>query len=372
MFIKTLKQVLPYLLKAKITPMIIGPHGIGKSQAINQFTNEQEIGFIDLRLGNMEVGDLLGLADFAKDAKGNNVATKFMVPSWFPTDPDSKGILFLDEINRAKRDTLQAIFQLILDHKIHEYSLPEGWHVVAAMNPNTEDFIVTDLSDKALLSRFCHIKLTPSSSEWFEYADKKGFDVNLVGFLKEQPDLLQGPTEDFSIDDYTKPNRRAWEAVSRLMALETPQNLLQELAYGLVGMAATTAFMESLKNADKPLTAEDVLKHFTKVEDKIKKYSDYTTGARKDLISYTSTDVLSYIKKVGDKVTKTEEKNLLKYLKTIPVESSFTLCRDLFLEENVRDALTNDEDLKNLYKKAKGLDKLKNPATEAEKTEDKK
>ena len=183
MNIKKFKEAMPYLIQANVATLIQGHHGVGKSQAVKQYCDENGYGFVDLRLGTQDVGDLLGLADFELDAKGNKIATKFMRPTWFPVDPASKGIIFLDEINRGRRDVLQAVFQLCLDKKIHEYALPKGWHVVAAMNPSTEDYIVTDISDKAFLDRFCHIKLSPSKQEWFDYAKKTKMNAELVQFV---------------------------------------------------------------------------------------------------------------------------------------------------------------------------------------------
>ena len=137
MKIQTLKECLPYLFEANIATLVIGHHGVGKSQAVAQYAKEQKIGFMDLRLGTQDVGDLLGLAEFVtelqpytftnpetgKEETGTRevkVATKFMRPDWFPTDPDSKGIIFMDEINRARRDVLQAVFQLVLDKWRHQ------------------------------------------------------------------------------------------------------------------------------------------------------------------------------------------------------------------------------------------------------------
>ena len=68
MNIKQLKESIPFLVKANIATMVVGHHGIGKSQAVKQYCDEQGIGFIDLRLGTQDVGDLLGLADSDRPA----------------------------------------------------------------------------------------------------------------------------------------------------------------------------------------------------------------------------------------------------------------------------------------------------------------
>jgi len=361
MQITTLKQSLPYLMKANITALLWGHFGIGKSQAVAQFCEENEYKFVDLRLGTQEVGDLLGLADFTTDKEGNKVATKFMSPDWLVSlisycneNPKSAAIIFLDELNRARRDVLQAVFQLVLDKRMHTVKLPPNCYVMAASNPNTEDYIVADIGDKAFMDRFCHIKLTPSSKEWFEYADSKNFDNDLVNFLKSQPDMLQSKLTDFNLDD-VKPSRRSWEMVNKLIKAKTPTNLLQELSFGLVGHTATIAFIESMKNSDKPLTADDILNNYTEVRTKVKSYSNSDTGGRSDLLNYTGDNVVKFAEKSQKNLTKAQEENLDKFLTDIPTDLAFSLCRSLYRRPTFKNCIDNNETLKKMFLKAKNI-----------------
>lgn len=361
MQIRTMKEALPYLFKANIPTLLWGRHGIGKSQSIYQVSQElkynhpvkgnQSFGFIDLRLGNMEVGDLLGLADFEVDANGNKVSTKFMRPSWLPNDPDSCGILFLDEINRARRDVLQAAFQLVLDKKIHEYCLPKGWVVVGACNPNTDEYIVTDIGDAAFLDRFCHIKLTPTVSEWVDHANKQQYDSDILGFIQEQPEMLASKGEDFDLE--VKPSQRSWEFVNRLINTKAPVNILQELTIGIVGTATAIAFMESRKTSDKPFTASQVLKEFASIKERVKKYSNPKDN-RLDLLKATCDNLLRYADKADKALSETERNNLLGFLKTIPAEMMFANVKELYYKETFQKALDGDEELKNILLKARG------------------
>lgn len=379
MNIKTFKEALPFLFQSNIATLVIGHHGVGKSQGVKQYTEEnpyvhpklgkQPMGFVDLRLGTQDVGDLLGLADFVSrpvettvtgdDGKPKKVtvmekvATTFFRPEWFPNDPDSQGIIFLDEINRGRRDVLQAVFQLVLDKKLHRYSLPKGWHVVAAMNPSTDDYIVTDISDKAFLDRFCHIKLSPSKQEFFDYAKGRKFEPELIQFLQDQPTLLQGDLEEFSLD--VKPSRRSWEAVDRLLKNKTPVNLLRELANGLVGPAAGSAFIKSLSDTDKPISGKEILENFSKYVKKIKEYSNAKTGGRQDMIKYTCDSLLEGISGRKEQFTKDEAKNLEAFLIEIPKELSFDLCRQLYMEGICRPIIDNSQKLLELLANARKI-----------------
>lgn len=346
MNIKNLKEALPYIFEANLATMIVGHHGIGKSQAVKQYTEENNLEFIDLRLGTQDVGDLLGLADFERDSGGNLVATKFMRPDWFPTG--GKGIIFLDEVNRATRPVLQAVFQLVLDKRLHRYELPKGWHVIAAMNPSTQDYIVTDISDKAFMDRFCHIKLSPSKQEFFSYAEDRKFNPELLSFLRNQPELLQDQLEEFSLE--VTPSRRSWDAVNRLLSIsetgkkKIPQFLLQELCKGLVGTSAAGALIKALNSKEKPITGEQILKDYEKYQKRILSYKDVKTN-RIDALKFTSDDLEKEISERKKKLTDKEQKNLASFLWDLPRDLSFDLCRSLYLEDISRPVIDNNIEL---------------------------
>ena len=354
MNINAFKDSLPYLIKARIPALLIGHHGIGKTEGVRQFTVENKYKLQILNLGTQDVGDLIGLADFLKDAKGNNIATKFMIPDWAKEmyefcsqNPDKIGVLFLDEINRAKRDVLQVIFPLLLEKRMHNLTFPENFYVLSAMNPNTDDYIVTDISDKALLDRFCHIKLAPSKQEFFEYAKKRGFDSGILQFLSEQPKMLQAELEAFDLE--VKPSRRSWEHVDRLLKAKTPLNLLRELGNGLVGTVATTAFIKSLSDADKPISAKDILENFPELEKRIKAYSNAKTGGRMDMLKWTCDSIVEMAQTRKDKLSAPEAKNLTEFLVTIPKDLAYDLCRTIYLDDVTRPVIDESKELLKIF-----------------------
>lgn len=320
-----IKKALPYLFRNKVTGMLIGQHGVGKSTAIREYALEQGIGFIDLRLGQMEVGDLLGLPEITTDKHGEKI-TVFAKPKWFPTE--GEGVLFLDEINRSKRDVIQAVFQLVLDRKLHDYTLPEGWQVVAAANPSTDDYQTLDLSDKAFNDRFCHIKVTSSYQDFIDYGSTKEFNKTVLNFISNHPGMLRGKTEDFTLK-MVEPSDRSWETVSRLSNdKEMPEEILNELVTGIVGIEAAVAFMAWKKTAEKPIDGLEVLKNYKKVQDAVKSQAD-AASYRPDLLNDTQQQIINYIvkKKETDKeLTAKEYDNLVAFMMDLP--------NDLFTEFN--------------------------------------
>lgn len=329
MNIKEFKQFLPYAFKTNLSVMLHGQHGIGKSQAIKQFALENGMQFVDRRLSQMESGDLLGLPDVSGEV------TRYKIPSWLPTDPNSKGILFLDELNRARRDVLQGIFQLALDRELGDYRLPEGWHVVSAVNPNTDAYVVTDILDKALEDRFIHIKLTPTLAEFFDFQKQNGAaDQDFISFL--QADGNDKFVEDATLSSFSvekRGSRRSNEAAARLIKNGLPESLLIEALSGLVGITAATSFVSWKKeNNVKPFTGFEIARDYATIKAKVKEYADPASGnMRHDVIVTTADNVRSYIENNYETLQGNQvmTDNLVAFVSDIPKDIGFNLLTKL-------------------------------------------
>jgi MoxR-like ATPase len=327
MNINQVKEAVPFLAKHKIVGNLIGMHGVGKSTGVREYAEEAGIGFIDLRLGQMEVGDLLGLPEITTDKNGDKI-TVFARPKWFPTE--GEGVLFLDEINRAKRDVIQAVFQLVLDRKLHDYVLPPGWAVMSAMNPNTADYQTLDLSDRAFLDRFCHIKIASNYEDFINYGTSKGLDKAVTGFIQAHPGMLRDKTEEFNLN-FVTPSDRSWTTVARLSQDNTiPEHMLNELVTGLVGTEAATAFLAYKRKAEKPVAGADVLKNYKKVQATILDQCS-EKNYRADMISTTTKEIVDIIKarpETDEPATK-EFDNLVAFMNDITDDIFVTFAKDL-------------------------------------------
>lgn len=321
MNIKEFKEVLPYAFEAGLSVIVHGQHGIGKSQVVKQFAKENGLEFIDRRLSQMEAGDLIGLPDVSGDV------TQYKTPSWLPRDPDSKGILFLDELNRARRDVLQGVFQLVLDRSLGDYVLPSGWHIVSAVNPNTDAYVVTDVEDKALQDRFFHVKLTPTTEEFFAYQrNNPKVDQQYMSFLQLNETHLEDSTlSAFSIDK--KGSRRSNEAVGRILAKGLPEHLIMETMTGLVGIAAATNFLSwKVENNVFPFTGDEVFEKYSSIDKKVKEYTDPASGnMRHDIIKQTTENVYEYAMKNYQNIKPTNMDNLVAFLNDIPKDIKMSL-----------------------------------------------
>jgi len=237
--------------------MLVGKHGIGKSEIITHHYESQGIRVVALFLGQMsDPGDLIGLPH-KNEQTGK---TEFMPPYWFPTD-DKPVVLFLDELNRARPEILQSVMDLSLNRKLAGRSLPAGSRVIAAVNDG-EEYQLTDL-DPALVSRFNVYYFSPTVGEWLFWAKQHGVDDRVVTFIEKHPDELE-KNVDINKGTFDKtPDRRAWVRVSGLLKNSEgmDMNRLAKMVTGVVGARSASMFMQSL-NSSRMLTAADVLTDF--------------------------------------------------------------------------------------------------------------
>jgi hypothetical protein len=344
MKIAELKQLLPILFKHRITPFIHGGQGKGKTQTIKQVANELGLGFVHLHLATQEVGDLVGLLVHGKDG-----TVKHARPEWFPTA--NEGILFLDELNRAHPDVLQAMFSLITEGTIHTHKLPEGWHIVAAGNYNSNQFNVTDTSDAAWLSRFCHIDFQPSKEEFVTFAEYRNAET-VADFIRTHGELLeQAQTHKDTFDSIT-PNRRAWlEMIAPLESEESIEQFRYEVYSGIVGKTAATTFMTHKIHNEKRLSAKDVLNNYPKVSKKVQKMFEGNEN-RFDIVNSTVEEILTYLE--GKNVSNVYVENFKAFLLDIPLELGLKVIKRLSnLNWSQKNEILNSAEFVNQFKNVK-------------------
>lgn len=252
--------------------MLHAKHGVGKSSVVHQVAEElaEETGiphgFWDVRLSQCEVGDIKGLP--VKDEERDII--RFLKQEWWPRAQNSRGILFFDELNRASKDVLQAVFEICLDRRLDGEDLPDGWRVVSAVNSD-DDYDVVEL-DPALHDRWFHIDFDPSADEWMEWARGKNVHKAVVEFINRNQNLLDPPVGNLEAGR-VYPSRRSWVAFSDsllAMNLETRDDgMLTQCAKGWLGREIAVMFQKFITNEFSHLRPEEVVDTFDAVKDKV-------------------------------------------------------------------------------------------------------
>jgi len=251
--------------------LLVGRHGIGKSEILTRYFEHQGQKVVTLFLGQMaDPGDLIGLPTSVGE-KQQEARTQFIPPFWWPRE-ESPIVLFLDELNRARPELLQTVMDLVLNRTLAGKKLPAGSRVIAAINDGDE-YQLTHL-DPALVSRFNIYQFCPTVQEWLKWAELTKVDSRVINFLSLEGHWLDGIEGQPGIDSGLEktPDRRAWKRVSD--GIKTRPELNEEdldwLA-GIIGPQAASRFIGSLCGHT-ILTGAEVLQHFDECEAKLRKY----------------------------------------------------------------------------------------------------
>lgn len=181
-----MKQITPRQLKSILKEvafrgglpvMIWGAPGIGKSEIVRDAAREVALDILDLRLNYFEESDLLGIP--VKTASGMEFVKYSQLPS------GGNGVWFLDELTHARTSIQGLVFQLIQDHAIESYRVPEGWtHFVAASNRASHRSISNPMPS-GLYSRFIggHYELVPDLDDWMSWAISSNINPRVISFV---------------------------------------------------------------------------------------------------------------------------------------------------------------------------------------------
>lgn len=225
--------------------MLWGPPGVGKSQGvremakcITEITGKKTV-VTDVRLLLFNPVDLRGIPTSNTD----KTLAVWLRPQIFQMDPNPEiiNILFLDELSAAPQSVQAAAYQITLDRRVGEHSLPDNCIVLAAGNRVTDRSVATKMP-KALANRLMHIEIEGSFSSWFDWAERSGINKSVLEYLKKNRSHLFGFNP--ASDSLAFPTPRSWEMVSGIL---NDSELSTEEAYpliaGLIGPSAADSFI---------------------------------------------------------------------------------------------------------------------------------
>lgn len=316
MSIKTFLNVAE-VLPVETSVLLRGPHGIGKSQVVRQVATAFNLPVIDRRLSQMTEGDMVGLPST------DGEVTRFNPPDWYKRACTTPVCLFLDEINRATPEVMQAAFQVVLDRELNGWTLHSETRVFAAVN-NSAAYTVNEM-DPALLDRFWTIDLEPTVEDWLTWArnedahgEARVYSV-ISDFIAGNDKWLDSPKD--AEPGKVSPSRRSWERLSSALTKagitqsEEPANhpLFYPVCLGYIGTEATIAFNSFAKTIDSQVTGQEILSDYSKVKKKVKKL-----GAEKQniLIDKVTTYITKELKSLNDK----QGQNLRSFMNDLPGE----------------------------------------------------
>ena len=223
---------------------VLGPTGIGKSEVIHQVAMSFDMNVVDIRLLLWSLTDLKGIP-YPDDT---STYTRWLINDILPR-PDrdgDEGILLLEELDDAPKNVRAAAYQLTLDRRLGNYSLGDGWYIVATSNREQDGGAYT-APLAPLNDRFEIHEVEPDFKVWRDYAVKVGYNPLIVAYLSaNQTALYTFNPEETSDMVFATP--RSWAAVSDLLDSGLEGGLLRIKTEANIGASEADGFFRYVKN----------------------------------------------------------------------------------------------------------------------------
>ena len=305
--------------------MLWGPPGVGKSESlqtiskmVEEKTNKKVV-ITDVRLLLFNPVDLRGIPV-------PNATKEFAIwlkPQIFQMDSsdDIINILMLDEISAAPPSVQAAAYQITLDRKVGEHTLPDNCYIICAGN-RIQDKSVAYKMPKALANRLTHFDIYAELEDWKSWALQVGIDSRIIGFLNFKPSYLYN--FDASSDDNAFPTPRTWAMANNYIkvfgSLEGAYNCIA----GCIGIGVAGEF-----------------KRYCQVFTKIPNVQDIFDG--KEVEMPTSPDILYALSAaISGRIhttTKQQLRNVIKFTLKMNKEFSVLTMKDIMFVPKMKERL---------------------------------
>lgn len=312
----------------KAKPLLIwGAPGIGKTAIVNAVLKEckgSQARMLDMQL-SMKAYDDFFLPSYNADKTVATDVPKSYLPVWEDrwdmTDEERKkadeacgtGLLFLDELSRAKPQVQNVVLKLANERKLGDsYRLGSGWSVIAASNRLEDDEDSQQKLGQALGNRFRQVNYSPTCKSWIKWAETKGYmNQHVLDWLEQNEKYFYFQDNDETTLFCTP---RAWESACQALADESytadeegfdllalPDDVIMASIQDNVGLTAARAFMDYVRLM-RTINIDDLRMVLTNPEKA--PLPKKTNGSYKpDIIYIITTTIISFLTKMPDPKT---------------------------------------------------------------------
>jgi len=325
--------------------MLVGEHGIGKTDIIKQFAKERGIHAEIVRLSQFdEIGQLKGFPivtvkvakKFDDEVKYRNISEKqlpiYIEKGWVPTSdspvmsdapPDfisrlkPYDILVFDDFSRSLPFFNNSVMEIIKERKFSGWELPVGVSVFLSSNPDNGEYDVRQL-DGAQQDRITPIEIEWDKEIWVKYAanlhqdGKRVIPDEFINFIYMNPEVVTGHTTiaDKKFDKAC--SIRKWTnffVQCNLVYPNIKDNLHNIIELGQIHVGdlvhAFVTFINS--NYDKIISSEEIINNpsFEKVKEKIISSINLSdnTNMIKNVITFRLNNYIENLINSGVKIT---------------------------------------------------------------------
>jgi hypothetical protein len=222
---------------AKISYMLHGSPGIGKTQVMEALARHVGGKLYDLRLTTVEPQDIRGLPHYDHE----NKMTVWYRPEDIPAT-DEPAVLFFDELTAASPFLLPTVYGILQERRVGQHKIPDNTIIVGAGNTVDDGAIAYEMGT-AVADRLIHMYVQADPTDWIDnFAVPAGLHTSVTAFIKTRPDLLETTKEAMEQDHIIACTPRSWERVSTIMKTVTDRNIRNIMVAGTIGEAIGAEF----------------------------------------------------------------------------------------------------------------------------------
>lgn len=308
------------------TPCFVGPAGVGKSEVVKSWVKEvqktdPDFKIFDRRCAYLESPDFVGYPNPITTESGDKV-TEFFVPSLWPRE--GRGLLLLEEVNRANTSVMNCLMQLLTDRKINDYTLPEGWIIASCINPENSSYDVNTM-DAALKDRFEIFQVDYDHKDFVTYMREANWAASVINFVDSANWKFVAPENIADGAKYISP--RTWSKINAAEQVGYVDDSLRlDLYTSILGHNVGKHFYQ-FACADAPVTFEEIVSKATR-KGAIKRLSKHcdTKKYQADKVSITVTDIVDA---VCTRKQPLDREILAEILDTLSADQGVVLIREL-------------------------------------------
>jgi len=298
--------------KQRITPIVLGTPGIGKSQIHKQIRKELGLEhMLDIRLSQHDNTDIKGVPKVVVNSNGKEVL-RWMKPEFMPIAGSkwegTTGLLLLDEINRADPQTMQSIFELVYDFSIGGEPILPTWKISCAGNLGFDDGTDVFEMDTALKNRLAMFVVDDNITlkAWLDWAVENKIHKSIISCINTHPTLLLMRDGDKHVTP------RSWEQLSNVLVDNKGEELaVAKLIARTIIHQATPQFLAHLET-HKTVSPQDVITNYSKFKKELAGYERVAIFSLSEELCFTLRSLES-----ADALTDKELMNIINYFNEI-------------------------------------------------------
>ena len=197
---------------------LVGPPGVGKTAIVAQAASRLGIGLVSYTMTHHTRQSALGLPQIVKcSVGGREVAvtqytmSEILLGVYRRVEAgQTRGILFLDEINCVSETLMPALLELLQHKRFGEFCVPEGWMIVCAGNPERYNRSARAF-DPVTLDRLRVLEVEADLEAWMDFAAENRVCASIRGYLRLRP-------QDFYVTDGDNAvTPRSWTDLSYML-----------------------------------------------------------------------------------------------------------------------------------------------------------